>query len=183
MRHQSGFTLIEVMVAFMVMAIGLLGIMGLQNTAIRNNSNSAAQMAAVLLGKEMADLVRANSDAQEDRDYNNVTASNNSACVSATGCTALQMAQYDKWLWDIRVEEAMGKGAAGVVCVDSTPSDGVSSTNAGCDGVGDAWVVKFWWKDGYTLEYLEKDGHEFTTADLLFLDTTSGPSYYMSFMP
>jgi len=184
MRHQFGFTLLEVMVAFMVMAIGLLGVMGLQNTAIRNNANSTAQMQAVLLSKEMADLVRANPEAiKAGRSYNNVTGANNAACATSATCTTLQMAQYDKWLWDARVVESIGTGATGVVCVDSSPDDGTSAASAACDNSGDRWVVKLWWTDGVSKSELEKNGHEFNTADLVFLDVTSGPSYYMSFMP
>jgi len=184
MRHQTGFTLIEVMVAFMVLAIGLLGIMGLQNTAIRNNYNSVAQMQVVLLGKEMADLMRSNSASMLNRDYNNVVGSEFTSCISVAGCTTLQMAQYDKWLWDARLVESLGKTAAGVVCVDSSPADGTSAASPACDDIGDAWVVKFWWSDGYSQSSLQKNGHVFNTADLIFLDVTStGPSYYMSFMP
>jgi len=183
MQRQRGFTLIEVMVAFMVMAIGLLGVMGLQNTAIRNNTDSTAQMQAVLLSKEMADLVRANPKAMEvPRAYNNVTGANVVTCASS-GCTPAQMAQYDKWLWDARVIESIGVGAAGVVCVDSTPNDGTSATSADCDNEGDAWAVKLWWNDGTAAASYDTHQQTLTTADLLFVDVTSGPSYYISFMP
>jgi len=175
MRHQLGFTLIEVMVAFMVMAIGLLGVMGLQNTAIRNNANSATQMQAVILAKEMADLVRANPAAiAAGRAYNNVAGANITDCATSTTCTTAQMAQYDKWLWDARVEESIGAGAKGVVCVDASPD---------CSNTGDRWVVKLWWTDGVSKSVLQQNKHVFNTADLVFLDVTSGPSYYMSFMP
>lgn len=183
MRHQAGFTLIEVMVAFMVMAIGLLGVMGLQNTAIRNNVDTTAQMQAVLLSKEMADLVRANPIALAARSYNNIVGANVASCTT-TGCQPAQMAQYDKWLWDARLVESIGAGATGVVCVDSTPEDGTSAASAACDNSGNRWAVKIWWVDGNATEAsYDTKGQQFTTADLLFIDTTDGPSYFMTFMP
>lgn len=181
MFRQRGFTLIEVMVAFLVMAIGLLGVIGLQSTAIRNNFHSAAQMQAVLLAKEMADLVRANPAAMPDQSYNSVAGQNVAACSTGTGCLPDEMAQYDKYLWDQRIVENLGEGATGAVCIDSTPNDGDSAASPACDGTGNAWVVKLWWTEGDTsLDALDED---MTTADLLYLDVTEGPSYFASFQP
>jgi type IV pilus assembly protein PilV len=178
MHRQQGFTLVEVMVAFLVMAIGLLGVIGLQNTAIRSNFNSTAQMQAVLLAKEMADLLRANPEGVEEKSYDLVNGQNISACVSSS-CSADDMAKFDKYLWDRRVAENLGADAEGVVCIDSTPDDGTSASSHGCDGDGDAWVVKLWWTEGDAAVAGER-----TTADLIFLDkSVDRPSYFASFMP
>ena len=40
MKHEDGFTLIEVLVAIVVLSIGLLGVAAMQVTAIRVNSSS-----------------------------------------------------------------------------------------------------------------------------------------------
>lgn len=184
MRYQSGFTLLEVMVAFLVLAIGLLGVMGLQNTAIRNNTDTTSLMQAVLLSKEMADLVRANPEAMSTRAYNNVIGTNIPACATDTGCTPNEMAQYDKWLWDARVVESIAPGATGIVCVDSTPGDGESAASPDCDDTGDGWAVKIWWNDGTNVADYDTKDQVLTTADLLFLEATPQvPSYYISFMP
>lgn len=183
MFKQQGFTLVEVMVAFMVMAIGLLGVIGLQSTAIRNNFHSSAQMQAVLLTKEMADLVRANPLAMTNLSYNNVVGANISACASASGCNGDEMAQYDKYLWDRRIIENLGADAEGVVCIDSTPNDGESAASPACDNTGRLWVVKLWWVDGQAEADLETFSQGVSTADLLYRDTTEGPSYFASFQP
>jgi len=181
--EQQGFTLIEVMVAFLVLAIGLLGVMGLQNTAIRSNFNSSSQMQALLLAQEMADLVRASPAAMAARSYNGVAGANNTACTSATGCTTAQMAAFDKYLWDKRVQENLGSDATGVVCIDSTPTDGIA-TSVACDGSGSAWVVKLWWTEGSTEGQLVSSSQTVSTADLIYRDDTqNAPSLYVSFQP
>ena len=177
---QQGFTLVEVLVAFLVMAIGLLGVIGLQNTAIRSNFTSSAQMQGLLLAQEMADLVRASPAAMAARSYNNVAAANNTACTSTAGCTPAQMAAFDKYLWDKRVQENLGTDAGGVVCIDSTPDDGESAADPGCDQSGSAWVVKLWWTEGQLMDNAQAS----STADLIYRDETQArPSLYVSFQP
>ena len=162
MRGQHGFTMVEVMVAFMVMAIGLLGVIGLQNSAVRNNYVSTSRMQAVLLGREMADMLRANPAAVKTKDYHLVTGSNNSACVATAGCTPSQMARYDKYVWDAHITDSLGPNAKGVVCIDSTADDtGISVGSPCCDGIGKVWAIKLWWDRG------SNTGAATTTADLV----------------
>jgi type IV pilus assembly protein PilV len=162
MRGQHGFTMVEVMIAFLVMAIGLLGVIGLQNSAVRNNYVSTSRMQAVLLGREMADMMRANPAAINTKDYNQVAASNNSACSATTGCTPAQMAQYDKYVWDAHITDSLGPNAKGVVCIDSTGDDtAISAGSPGCDGIGRVWAIKLWWDRG------SNAGAAATTAELV----------------
>jgi len=162
MRKQFGFTMVEVMVAFLVMAIGLLGVISLQNSAIRQNYVSTSRMQAVLLAREMADMMRANPGAINASDYDQVSASNTSACTATGGCTSVQMAQYDKYVWDAHIRDSLGANAKGVVCIDSTADDtGISSGSPGCDGVGAVWAIKLWWDRG------SNSGAATSTADLI----------------
>jgi type IV pilus assembly protein PilV len=162
MRGQHGFTMVEVLVAFLVMAIGLLGVISLQNSAVRQNYVSTSRMQAILLAREMADMMRANPGAINASDYNQVNAANNSACIATLGCTVAQMAQYDKYLWDAHIVDSLGPNAKGVVCIDSTPNDeGISAGSPGCDGVGKEWAIKLWWDRG------SNSGAATSTADLV----------------
>lgn len=58
--RQSGVGLIEVLVAVLVMAIGLLGIAALQATALRNSQSSLERSQAVVLSYAILDAMRAN---------------------------------------------------------------------------------------------------------------------------
>jgi len=59
--RQQGLTLIESMVALVVISIGLLGIAALQLTAMQQNSSALHQSKAVWAGYAMADRIRANN--------------------------------------------------------------------------------------------------------------------------
>jgi type IV pilus assembly protein PilV len=60
-RHsEAGFTLLEVMVAVLVLSIGLLGLAGLQATGIRNNHSAYMQSQAISYGYDIIDRMRAN---------------------------------------------------------------------------------------------------------------------------
>lgn len=59
-RRVRGFTLIEALVALLVLSIGLLGVAALQLTSLRNNSNSALRTQATLLAYDIVDRMRAN---------------------------------------------------------------------------------------------------------------------------
>lgn len=58
-QFQRGFSMLEVLVAILVVAIGLLGLAGLMNAGLRNNQSSSAQTQAVWLAYDMLDRLRA----------------------------------------------------------------------------------------------------------------------------
>ncbi|MCP5124287.1 MAG: type IV pilus modification protein PilV [Gammaproteobacteria bacterium] len=60
MRKQTGFTLIEILVTVVVLAIGLLGLAGLQATALRFNSSASQRSQATILAYDILEQMRAN---------------------------------------------------------------------------------------------------------------------------
>lgn len=59
-RCQQGFTLIEVLIAALVLAVGLLGLAGLQATSVKMNHSAYLRSQATMLAYEIADAMRAN---------------------------------------------------------------------------------------------------------------------------
>lgn len=59
-RHQEGATLIEVLIAIVVLSIGLLGLAGLQVTSVQSNHSAYQRSQATLLAYDLADRMRAN---------------------------------------------------------------------------------------------------------------------------
>ena len=63
-RAQRGLTLVEVLVAIVVLAIGLLGLAGLQVNALKVNQGSTYRWRASQLAIDLADQLRANRTPQ-----------------------------------------------------------------------------------------------------------------------
>lgn len=67
---QHGFTMVEVLVTVLILAIGLLGLAGLQSTALRSNHSAYLRSQATVLAYDIADRMRANRTAALNDDYN-----------------------------------------------------------------------------------------------------------------
>jgi type IV pilus assembly protein PilV len=61
-KRQAGFTLVEVLVALLIISIGLLGIAAMQSLALRNTGSSMERSQAVIQTYSYLDLLRASRD-------------------------------------------------------------------------------------------------------------------------
>lgn len=59
-KRIQGFTLVEALVALLVLSIGLLGVAGLQLTALKNNNSASFRSQATYLAYDITDRMRAN---------------------------------------------------------------------------------------------------------------------------
>lgn len=108
MKTNSGFTLIEVLVTMLIMAIGLLGLAGIQVTGMRNNLSAYNRSQATQLAYDMADRMRANvanAGTFGASVYTTIDpisdAVAQASCIAVAGaCTAAQMAQQDLFEWN-----------------------------------------------------------------------------------
>jgi len=60
-KHTQGFALLEVLIAVVVLAIGLLGMAALQASALRNNQSSLERSQAVTQSYAILDAIRASA--------------------------------------------------------------------------------------------------------------------------
>ena len=74
MHRQSGFSLLEVLITIVIMAIGLLGLAGLTAASMRNSHGSYNRSQAVWLSYDMADRMRANRASAVAGNYNTALA-------------------------------------------------------------------------------------------------------------
>jgi type IV pilus assembly protein PilV len=68
-RRSKGFTLIETLIALVVLCIGLLGVAAMQLSSLRSNHGSAMRSQATYLAYDIIDRMRANRDAAVDGQY------------------------------------------------------------------------------------------------------------------
>lgn len=72
MQRMSGFNLIEVMIAVVLLSLGLLGMALLQTTALRAGQSSSERTVATMLAYQILDMVRTNR--QQAASYNLIRA-------------------------------------------------------------------------------------------------------------
>jgi type IV pilus assembly protein PilV len=109
-----GFTLVEVLVSVVVLALGLLGIANMQMRALGHNQSSYFRSQAISLANDIADRMRANPDglaSYKTTPLPSVAPTPN--CVSAD-CDAGQMALTDLYQWGRSLATEMPNGT-GVV--------------------------------------------------------------------
>ena len=121
-RLHGGFTLLEVLIAIVVLSIGLLGLAGLQAAGLRNNTSAYMRTIATQQVHDMADRMRANLIGVTGGNYDSITTAipANPGCI-ATGCTAAQMAVYDAFEWNTMNQNLLPLGTGTVTRIGSPP--------------------------------------------------------------
>ncbi len=111
-QTMRGFTLIEVLVTLVVLAIGLLGLAGLQASSLKHNNNAYQRTQATFLAYDILDRMRANPIGVEAGNYNAIDTGSlptNPACAS-TSCTPAQLADTDTLEWATHLTTALPSG-------------------------------------------------------------------------
>ena len=86
MKLSRGFTLIEVLIALVVLAVGLLGLAGLQVMSLKNNQSTYVRGQANLIAMDVIDRVRVNPLAKNLYLTTVVAVSNNSSDTQCNQC-------------------------------------------------------------------------------------------------
>jgi type IV pilus assembly protein PilV len=106
-KNQRGFSLVEVLIALIIMSVGMLGIAGLYVQSMQAGRTALFRHHAVTLAGDVADRIRANPRAGIA--YAGGGADNN--CVGAgIDCDAGQMASNDIFLWNQQAGESLPNG-------------------------------------------------------------------------
>ena len=128
-KAMAGATLIEVMVALVIMSIGLLGLASLQLTGISSNSSSEKRTQAAVVANDLIERMRANPAGVTAGDYAAVnyaavdcTTPLATVCdnlsAGASGCTSTQMANFDAYTAQCNASTLLQSGSLQVACTD-----------------------------------------------------------------
>ena len=113
-RHQAhGFTLVETMVALVVLSVGMLGIAGLYVTTLKSGGGAIYRMQAVNLAADLADRIRANRGANVA--YGGAAADNNCYGAASVDCAPALMAANDLFVWQQQIAAVLPGGVGAVL--------------------------------------------------------------------
>lgn len=158
-RHsQGGFTLVEVLVAVIIFAFGLLGSAGLMLSSMQSTQYSSNSMVASAMAREYGELMQmipaavAATFAEDnalmiDSDDVSSSASANACTGTSKNCDPNDWleALRDDWALRIKSTQSLPQGRA-EVCRDSSPHNAAGELEwGGCDDAGDTVIVKIGW--------------------------------------
>jgi type IV pilus assembly protein PilV len=137
-RRQRGFNLVEVLVALVILAVGLLGIAALYLDSLRAGRTAIYRTQAVNLAADMGDRIRSNRNAVAGYATTFTTAAPATVAVCETdaGCSAAQMAQNDLSRWKALVALLLPGGQGQITVTAGIPNAYVIAlrwTEAGSD--------------------------------------------------
>jgi len=119
-----GFTLIEVLIAMLVLAVGLLGLASLQVKSLSNTQSAYNRSLATMLAYDLVERMRANiieARKYEASAYITITpptlATAQANCYIATGCSENRMANNDLFEWNQAVTFNLPSGVVAITVV------------------------------------------------------------------
>jgi type IV pilus assembly protein PilV len=116
---QTGSSLVEVMVALFVLAIGLLGVLGMQAKSMQYNQSAHVYTQAVYLANDIAERIRSNPAAAND--YTGALPVAAPQDCSINYCDKETLAEWDRVIW---AENIKNRLPAGVGAIALIPADG-----------------------------------------------------------
>lgn len=146
----------EVLIAVVVIAIGLLGLAGLQATGISNSHISSLRSMAAVHTENMAEMMRANIEGVNDNayatlDYSEIDpdAAPDPTCrAPAVTCASDEQARADAFHWirainrDLPPPAGAGLTRGSIVCNDRNITDADDCTDGSSHTITVSWQEK-----------------------------------------
>lgn len=113
-KRQTGFSLVELLIALLILAIGLLGMASLMMTSMKSNQSASMRSQASWLAYDIIERMRLNSTTAIQTNEYVITAAAltpaNPNCKSTT-CNAANIAKQDMFEWKTKLGDARLSGA------------------------------------------------------------------------
>lgn len=140
LRRQAGITLIETLIALVVAALGVLGVLGMQMRTLADNQTGVRRAQAIRLIEDLSERTRVNPNSLGQMNayvsgWGNTPAS--SANCSSAPCTPKELAAFNMAQWKTSVAQLLPGGDANVfIAEDETAA---SANNRRQLGVMISW--------------------------------------------
>ena len=129
--HSGGFSLLEVLIALVILSVGLLGIAAMLSTTVKSNDSAYMRSQATILAYNIIDRMRANPIGAANGDYDIAigTPAPGSATVctgGGAGCDSAVLADYDLTQWKQTLASTSNGLPDGDGSITITPVGGVN---------------------------------------------------------
>lgn len=119
-QHLAGISLIEMLIALLVLSVGLLGMAGLQAYSLRNNVSAHHRSQATALGYEAIDFMRANAPQAVGVVGPPAVPRQNYDIAYAASRSGTSQPDLDLILWKTRLAETLPSGQGSIDCDPAT---------------------------------------------------------------
>jgi len=142
-KKNQGFTLVEVLVALIILSIGLLGVAGMQIRGMQGNHNAFLRSQALQYAYEVADMMRANRTAAVSgvatTNYVIAAGQDPAAIPAPSGKTGVTLTDLQEWLRGLSGATNPASGLPG--------GQGAITTTANADNT---WTIQITvsWSEG-----------------------------------
>lgn len=117
--YASGFSLLEVLISLVIVAVGLLGVAGLMSNTLKSNDSAAMRTQATAQAYNIIDRMRANMIGVNSGSYvvsmpaSAATGALPSTCTGAA-CGAPALATYDIGQWEYELAKLLPQGRGSI---------------------------------------------------------------------
>jgi type IV pilus assembly protein PilV len=153
-NRPRGFSLVEVLIAILVLSIGLLGLAGMQLQGAEGTNSAYFRSQATVIANELAERLHVNHLAVDNNDYEAINLVNLQACDGSTppptrcasdqsgladSCDPTQIAAFDTYSAACDIGERLPAGSLAVSCVDVDGTDPDSCTDGSSHLITVSW--------------------------------------------
>ena len=151
-KKHKGYLMIEILITLLIFSVAIITLTALETKSNTGVSASNYREMAINYSQDLFDKMRANKAAVVAGTYLGSTMANNgcksfnyNAVNSVANCSTTLMAQDDLFEFNAVVTATL-PSSAWTLCIDSSNAQGTPTT-PNCDGVGNNYVIKIFWKD------------------------------------
>lgn len=177
LSHQNGLTLLEALVAIVIMCLGILSVLGLQMRTLSNTQTSLYRTQAIRLIEDLNERLYTNPNALLNYDsyltsWSNTPKSSKN-CASSV-CSHTELAAYDLWQWKSNVTDTLPLGDATIF----KPKDETST-----DNIRQLGIMISWRENEFSQDSNYKDPINASSTSGTAASCPSGKTCHLQFIP
>ena len=133
LKKSYGFTMIEVLIALLVLAVGLLGMASLQVLSMQSSSSALNRSQATMIAYDLAERMRRNPIGALNNEYVIINQAAPDPVDCNAGCSNRELAELDTREWLENFEDITGSGLDGADWRPALPDGSATLARTGSD--------------------------------------------------